>query len=232
MDLTALTAAFRRVTFADTGIYTDADVKDSLNEGLRMIYSVDRWPFLSKEVDFNTSTSTHEYRIGSGQVINVSDMMYFGSVYKKNSSDNPLDLVSFDNARLLYGDGTGISAGSPQAATLFTRAALNYLALFPRPTVVEAFVFQYYYIPADLSAGIDVPQWDYAFHHILVDWAAYRFYTTIQEQQNAREHLKLFQGGVSDLKAYYNKRAGSGPIIFGDGMQSNKVATNLGSLLI
>lgn len=214
MNVAALTAAIRRQTAVDStvGQVTDATILIIINEGLNTVSSLHRWPWLLKgPTNLNVTANTVQYDL-------AATAWAVHSVVRSGKSRR-LNEISFENYLDIVGNNPSTSTEAtayyirPDTATPTTLE----IGLYPTPSANATAAYQYYHYQTATELTTGSPEWHAQFHHILVDYGAYRLWEREEYfDESAKAYLR-FTRTLKDMIRFYNMQSMEATLIYGDG---------------
>ena len=88
----------------------------------------------------------------------------------------------------------------------------------------------YYKNPTTLSADDDTPEWDAAFHWILVEYAKWKLYEREEYYDVSERAFINYARYMNDMAAFYNTQVNRALFIYGDGLHKRFGDPNIPSL--
>lgn len=210
MTVTEILAAIRRQTAVSTstGDLPDADLTEIFEEGYNTVVATHRWPFLEDGASLDVVADTATANL-------PSDFMFMRGVVRSGKSYS-LQEISRDRYLYLYGDNPSTSAN----ATHFYLTPTT-IGFYPTPSANETAAYKiYFYKTLTVPTGSSSPAWTSTFHHILVDYGAYRVWEREEYFEESEKAYMRFTRGIKDMIRFYNMRSQESQFIYGDGEAS------------
>lgn len=208
----------RLITAIDDPFYvTDAELNLIIEQGNQEVAAQFDWPFLQTSVPISIVAAQQEYALPSD--FNYAEGM-LDTLY---SSVVPYMVAStfFD----LRGADTSVQADRFNRFTIWEEELL----LFPTPSVSDAarLRFNYYRDPSPLTDDADEPEWDVAFHSVLVEYAKWKLFDREELFDQSERAFVTYTRYLNDMIAFYGKRVKRTPFLYGDGVRLRRGDPNL-----
>lgn len=209
------------ITGWDANRLTDDNAYDDfINDGIYMVAGMYKWSWLQTRLTKTLTAATAEYDISTDW--SISNFMAMDQLTLVGESDGRLERMSYDDYRRFYGD----DARTAPKPTHFYMRGEDTVGFYPTPsvTLTNGLLVDYYRMPTTLSSDAGTPEWSALFHHVLVDYLAYRIFMSLDYHQEAAGSLQEFVRGVNEMKDFYDRQASNDTFIFGDGIGRAKLS--------
>lgn len=207
MTITEILAAIRRQTnvSSQTGDLPDADLTEILEEGYNTVAGTHRWPWLENSASIDVTADTIEYAFPTG--------FAFMRAITRNGKSYRLQEISQDKYIYMVGDNPTSSTDAR-----FFYITGSKIGFYPTPSATEsgAYVVYFYKTPT-IPTGANSPEWTSQFHHILVDYGAYRVWEREEYFDESEKAYGRFVRGLKDMIRFYQMRSQESPMVYGDG---------------
>lgn len=203
MQLSEIRDWVRQQTLVEADDFADAKLNAVINQGVRDLSTLFRWPFLAT----------------SSTVAMVADQQAYAM---------PADLQSIEKV-VVTGEQRTLSELSPARAWgeyggKFGTATVpesffiwgSSLYMVPIPTDATKSITLYYYrFATELTNDTSVPEWAAPFHQILAEYAAAHVWEREEDFPKARDFWGRYFQGVDRMAQFYLNRSADKPMVVG-----------------
>jgi hypothetical protein len=200
-----------------TGVVEDTNVSDNeiiilLNQGLREIAVAFEWPFLQDAASLDLTDSTRTIAL-------PNDFLY-GAVLMDNDKDTILPFIAPATFFSEVGDGGTRESTNPDFFTIW--AGNIYLHPIPEATDSGRLNLYFYKDMTMLAATGDSPQFEAAFHWILVEYAKWKLYDREEYYDQSERAFITYSRYLADMVDWYKIQFRRYPMLWGDGAVSRR----------
>lgn len=203
----------------DTNV-TDANINLIINQGIHEVSVAEDWPFLQASTTIDLSDSTQTYALSS----EASDFNRAEALVD-DDHDRTLEFMSPTSFFYEVGNDTGNESTNPEFWTIWENKI--YLSPIPSSDDTARLTLYYYKNPTTLSADDDTPEWDVAWHWILVEYGKWKLYEREEYFTEAERAFNSYTRYLADMAAYYSFQANPFPFTAGDGNIRRRGMPNL-----
>ena len=214
-SLTNLIDVVRSQTLAEADDVSDANLTLFLNQGIRRLSTMFRWPWLEASYDVDVVAATASYALPSD----------FRRLFVVKDADARITLTRLTLEEALERWGGDPPSGS-QAHWYYVWNESIYLLPVPDTTESAAYTLYYQKAPTLLSAGSDTPQFLSEFHLILAYYASARVWEHEEDFEKVDALDGRFRSEAEAMARYYLKREEEFPLVYGDGVRPNLRSAN------
>ncbi len=223
MTLTELLEHVRLATVVEDTNVTDAQLTVILNQGIHEVSVATWWPFLEASAAFSAAASTQTYALST-----VASDFNYAQALVDDDNDTTIEYLAAGDFFRRVGNDTGNESATADYWTIWEESI--YLSPIPSAADTNRYKLYYYKNATELSAGGDTPEWDEAFHWILVEYAKWKLYEREEYYDQAERSFIMFTRYLADMEAYYRKRVQRSPYLYGDGYGWRQGDPNIPSL--
>lgn len=206
----------RELSSVGTSNVSDTTLNDLLNEGIRVVAKTWQWPFLHTEVNLSTTAAQEQYSLVTD--LSVSDFSSIKYVYDQDEQ-RVLQPITYEQRVRWW-------AGDPDTATkgewFYMTETASHVGIMPIPSATEsnAYKFVYSKAPTEMSADGNSPEWDEAYHQILVSYVLAQVYESQEFYTQAQTKIDQFSSGMAEMKRFYNSNRipSMQPVVFNGGI--------------
>lgn len=195
----------------DTNV-TDAQLNTIINQGVEEVAGAFHWPWLEASTTISLVDSQQTYALSS----EASDFNTAVALVD-DDNDDTIEFIAPSKFFELVGNDTGNESGDPDYWTIWEDKI--YLTPIPEANDTNRLTLYYYKNPTTMSADDDVPEWDNAFHWILVEYGKWKLWEREEYFEQAERSRQTFTQYLADMSAFYLARIKRAPFIYGDGLK-------------
>lgn len=206
----------RLTTLLESTSVSTAELDALIDQVNYEIGAAAKWPFLQTSSTISTTVSGATYALPTD--------FWYGAKLIDVDNDVELELLSAEQAFKLYGDGLG---STTTTATEFWLWGTN-IQLYPLPSAIDADRYKLYYYKTISVFANDaaVPQFDAAFHWLLVDGVKAKLWEREEYWEQAERSRINYERRLNDMIQYYINRFRSFPFVYGDGKHQRLTDAN------
>lgn len=220
LTLTELLEHIRIATLVEDDNITDAQLTVIINQGIHEVAVAAQWPWLeaSSTVSFVDSQQTYALPADFHRAQSMVD----------DDHDTTIPYIAPSQFFELYGNDTGNESDTPSYWTLWEDSI--YFTPIPSDNDTDRCTLYYYKAATELAAGGDTPEWDEAFHWIIVEYGKWKVWEREEYFDQAERAFIAFARYIADMEAFYGSRVDRTPWIYGDGVARRRGDPNIPSL--
>ncbi len=220
VTLTELLEHIRLATVIEDTNVTDAQITVIINQGIHEVSVATQWPWLEASETITLVQDQNNYS-PAADWNRTQSLVY-------DDNDTIIPYLAPSSYFELYGNDTGNTSTNFKFFTIWGGEIL--LTPIPSAADTDRLTHYYYKNPTELSAGGDTPEWDEAFHWIIVEYGKWKLYEREEYYDQSERAFLSFARYLEDMEKYYNKRVSRTPYIAGDGIHHRRGDPNIPSL--
>lgn len=207
----------RLTTLLESTSISSTEIDTLIDQVNYEIGAASKWPFLQTSVDITTVATTATYALPAD--------FWYGSMIIDADNDIPLEPLSAEQAYKLYGDGLGTTTTT---ATEFWLWGTN-IQLYPVPSANDTDRYTLYYYKEISAFANDAasPEFDPAFHWLLVDGVKAKLWEREEYWEQAERSRMNYERRLNEMMIYYMNRFRTFPFVYGDGKHQRLTDANM-----
>lgn len=222
MDRDEILNQIRIATLVQAGDVADADIVTIINQGVLEVGAYARWPFLEASTDISLVDSQQAYSV-------PADFEYALTLID-DDHDRRLEYIAAPTLFQRTGNDTGNESTQPRYWTVWEDSIR--LNPIPSDNDTDRLTLYYYKSPTTLSSGSDVPEWNAAFHWLLVEYGKWRVWHREEYFDEAQNSAGMYFAQLRAMREFYARRSDNYPLIAGDGRMYGVNDPNIPSLYL
>lgn len=213
MDREEIRNQVRMVLPPEVSDVTDDYLNTMMNQSLLEVGTAFRWPFLEDSELITTVADQQAYAL-------PADFLHAEAVVN-NDTDCKVEYLASSRLFKMYGSSS--TASSTQEARYWSLWN-NELLFYPIPddAYSDRYTLYYYRTIEQLNGDSDEPEFNPAFHYMLVEWLKWRLYEREAMVEEAQASRQMFQNYLYDMQRWYNNVVKPEPYTFGDGIRRGR----------
>ena len=214
MDRDDIVGRIRSISKVNTLNVTDADLVLMVNEGVLAVAAAHRWPFLVDTASIGVTAAQETYTFSS---LSITDFEMAWMMYG-TAEDQLLVPITYQQRMTRWAD-------DPPTATegeyfYISEDSLS-IGIVPVPSATEAsaYTLVYYKTATVMATGGALPEWNAAFHDVLVDYVLAILYEREEFYDQSEAARQKFDVKLSKMKRFYKalRVPENSPMIYGGG---------------
>ena len=220
MDRQAIRDQVRLQTVIEDTNVSDAEINTIINQGVEEVAVVEDWPFLQASENISLVADTQTAAIASdwNRTLALVD----------DDNDETLAYVSPSEFFMTRGNDTGNTGSTPIEYTIWEGSF--YLSPIPDTNDTNRLTHYYFKNPTTLSTDGTSPEWDVAFHPVLVEYTKWKLYEREEYYDRADQAEASYARYLRNMADFYNAPVERHPFIYGDGAARKSFTFNIPSL--
>ena len=201
-DRAAIRDWVREQTLIESDDWSDDKINNVINQGLRVLATKFKWPWLAASTTLSTVAGTTTYAM-------PSDLTHTAAITHQTK---PQRLVEVAPHQILGPRGGDLPSGAP--TSYYIHGSNIYLDKVP--TEAATYDWLYFTQVSVLDNDTDVPAFAEEFHLVLADYAIAQAWQREEDFTKADEAMEAFDSGVERMAVYYLDKGRDRPIILGE----------------
>ena len=207
MDRDAILLQIRTVTNIPVATVSDAEVIVIINNGMSEIGVIRRWKFLEASTTITLVAATQAYSL-------PNDFEFAHSLVD-DDNDNTIPYISPSALFGLTGNDTGNTNTTADYWTIWKEKIQ--FAPIPSTNDTARYTINFYKTITTLSSGNTTPEFQEAFHPMLVEYAKWKLWDKEEYFNQADRAFALYNNYLLDMIKYYENYMERMPLMWGEG---------------
>lgn len=216
MTLKELREMVRATMPAEVTDVTDTYLTTLVNQCVQEVARADEWPWLQATGTITTIVDTASYALPA----NFS----FGLAIVNTTNNSTIPPISPQTYFHMFGDDDDAKTNATHF-TVFNGSI--YLAPVPSEATANKYNLYYYKNPTLLTSLSNEPEWNKAFHWLVVDWVASKLYRRESLMEQSMFHGAEYNATLQEMRRWYRRSFESTRPLRGDGLYGRADANNL-----
>lgn len=210
MDRQAIREQIRATMPPEATDLSDTFINTIINQGVEEVAGAFHWAWLEASTTVTLAASTQTYALPAD--FNTAVALV------DDDNDDTIEFLAPSKFFELVGNDTGNTSSNPEYWTIWEDNI--YLSPIPDTADTNRLTFYYYKNPTTLATDGATPEWDNAFHWMLVDYGKWKLWERTGEHfEQAEQSRRTFVTYLSDMSAFYTARVKRAPFLYGDGIR-------------
>lgn len=206
MDREELRQMIRATILPEISDVSDTYLNILINQCIHEVGLADEWKWLQAREEFTTVASQRDYPLPND--------FSFGAFIVNAETNETVEPLGPETYFHMYGEGVNDSSREAVHFTTFD----GELLIGPVPNAASDYVIYYYSRPTLLTQDTDEPEWESAFHWMIVDWVASKLYRREAMMDQSVLHISEYGASLEEMRRWYRRSFQESRPIFGDGV--------------
>lgn len=202
-----LLAQIRMITLIEDVNVTDAQIVTLIDQGMLEVGLAHPWPFLEESTTLGLTADTQTYAVPAGVDIVVAVV--------DDDHNRRIEYIAPATFFQRYGNDNDNTSTYPEFYTIWDDAI--YVTPTPSATDANRLTLYYYETITPLANGSAVPEFNAAFHYILVEYCKWKLYDREEYFDQSERAFIMFNRYLDQMITFYTRRVQQAPYIAGDG---------------